>query len=241
MTLQRDDSFKGNQVPVLLQIPQVVSAEQVAQFRVKLDAALWVDGNATSGHQSARGKYNEQLAEDSAEACELGDAIAAALSRNSLFFSAALPKRLFPPLFNRYRGGMEFRNHVDGAIRVHAASGQRIRTDLSATLFLAAPDEYDGGELLIEDTYGVKTVKLAAGDMVLYPATSLHRVAPVTRGARVASFFWIQSMVRDDAHRALLFDLDMAIVRFTQDAPNHPAIVSLTGVYHNLLRMWAEP
>ena len=154
---------------------------------------------------------------------------------------AALPKRIFPPLFNRYRGGQQFGNHVDGAVRTHGPSGLRIRTDISATLFLAAPEEYDGGELLVEDTYGVHKVKLPAGDLVLYPATSLHQVTPVTRGARVASFFWIQSMVRDDAQRALLFDIDMAIVRLNRDTASHPALVSLTGCYHNLLRMWAEP
>jgi PKHD-type hydroxylase len=226
---------------MLLQVPQVLTAEQVAQFRARMDGAAWVDGNVTSGHQSALAKNNEQIAEDSEEARELGDAIVAALGRNQLFFSAALPKRVFPPLFNRYRGGMEFGNHVDGAVRVHGPSGLRIRTDLSATLFLAAPEEYDGGELQVQDTYGVHKVKLPAGDLVLYPSSSLHRVTPVTRGVRVASFFWIQSMVRDDAQRALLFDLDMAIVRLTQDAKGHPGLVALTGCYHNLLRMWAEP
>ncbi|HYJ19713.1 MAG TPA: Fe2+-dependent dioxygenase [Burkholderiales bacterium] len=226
---------------MLLQIPKVLTADQVAQFRVRMDSATWIDGNATSGHQSAQAKKNEQLAEDSIEARELGDAIVAALGRSQLFFSAALPKRVFPPLFNRYQGGMEFGNHVDGAVRVHAPSGLRIRTDISATLFLAPPEAYDGGELLVEDAYGVQKVKLPAGDMILYPSTSLHRVTPVTRGARVASFFWIQSMVRDDAQRALLFDMDMAIVRLSREAPGSPALVSLTGCYHNLLRMWAEP
>ncbi|HKQ25578.1 MAG TPA: Fe2+-dependent dioxygenase [Burkholderiales bacterium] len=226
---------------MLLQVPQVLTAEQVAQFRARMDSAAWVDGNVTSGHQSALAKNNEQIAEDSKEARELGDAIVAALGRNQLFFSAALPKRVFPPLFNRYRGGMEFGNHVDGAVRVHGPSGLRIRTDLSATLFLTAPEDYDGGELQVEDTYGVHKVKLPAGDLVLYPSSSLHRVTPVTRGTRVASFFWIQSMIRDDARRALLFDLDMAIVRLTPDAKGHPGLVALTGCYHNLLRMWAEP
>jgi PKHD-type hydroxylase len=226
---------------MLLQIPKVLTAEQVAQFRARMDGATWIDGNVTSGHQSAQAKKNEQLAEESREARELGDAVVAALGRNQLFFSSALPKRIFPPLFNRYRGGMEFGNHVDGAVRVHAPSGLRIRTDISATLFLASPDEYDGGELLVEDAYGVQKVKLPAGDMILYPSTSLHRVTPVTRGARMASFFWIQSMVRDDAQRALLFDMDMAIVRLAREAPGSPALVSLTGCYHNLLRMWAEP
>ena len=226
---------------MLLQIPQVLTLDQVAQFRARMESAAWVDGNVTSGHQSAQAKYNEQLPEDSPVARELGDAIVAALGRNQLFFSAALPKRVFPPLFNRYQGGMEFGNHVDGAIRVHGPSGVRIRTDISATLFLAAPEEYEGGELLVEDTYGVQRVKLPAGDMVLYPATSLHRVQPVTRGARIASFFWIQSMVRDDAQRSLLFDLDMSIMRLTQANKGHASLVSLTGCYHNLLRMWSEP
>jgi PKHD-type hydroxylase len=226
---------------MLLSIPEVLSAEQVKQFRARMDAAPWVDGNVTSGHQSAQAKYNEQLPEEGDAARELGEVVLSALSRSALFFSAALPKQVFPPLFNRYREGMTFDNHVDGAIRTHPVQRVRIRTDLSATLFLAAPEEYDGGELLVEDTYGTHSVKLPAGHLVLYPSTSLHRVNPVTRGARVASFFWIQSMVRDDAQRTLLFDLDMAIVRLTRDAPGNPALVALTGTYHNLLRMWAEP
>jgi PKHD-type hydroxylase len=226
---------------MLLSIPEVLSAEQVKQFRARLDAASWVDGNVTSGHQSARAKVNEQLAEESAEARELGEVILSALSRNALFFSAALPKQVFPPLFNRYREGMTFGSHVDSAIRTHAPSRLRMRTDLSATLFLAEPDEYDGGELLVEDHYGTHSAKLPAGHLVLYPATSLHRVNPITRGARVASFFWIQSMVRDDAQRTLLFDMDMAIVQLGRERPDHPGLVSLTGVYHNLLRMWSDP
>jgi len=226
---------------MLLRIPGVLTPEQVALFRARMEAASWIDGNATSGHQSAQAKYNEQLPEDSAEAHELGDLVHAALARSPLFMSAALPKQVFPPLFNRYRQGMSFGNHVDSAIRVHAGRQVRMRTDLSATLFLAAPEDYDGGELLIEDTYGPQQVKLPAGDLILYPATSLHRVAPITRGARVASFFWIQSMVQDDTRRALLFDLDMTIIRLTRDHPKDPSLVSLTGTYHNLLRMWAEP
>jgi PKHD-type hydroxylase len=225
---------------MLLRIPGVLAPDQVANFRARLDSASWVDGNVTSGHQSARAKCNEQLPEDSAAARELGDAMLQALARSPLFFSAALPKQVFPPLFNRYREGMTFGSHVDSAIRTHPAQPVRIRTDLSATLFLAAPEEYDGGELLIEDTYGAQQVKLPAGDMILYPATSLHRVAPVTRGARVASFFWMQSMVRDDAQRTLLFDMDMALIKLGKERPGDPALVSLTGVYHNLLRMWAE-
>jgi PKHD-type hydroxylase len=225
---------------MLLQIPQVITADQAAQFRARISVARWVDGSVTAGHQSAQVKHNEQLPEESAEAREIGGQIVAALQRSPLFFSAALPRQVYPPLFNRYRGGMDFGSHVDGAIRVHPPTGARIRADLSATLFLTAPEDYEGGELLVEDTYGTHSVKLAAGDMVLYPAASLHRVTPVTRGARMSSFFWIQSMVRDDGQRALLFDMDMAIVRLSKDHPGHPALVSLTGCYHNLLRMWAE-
>jgi len=226
---------------VLLQVPQVLNAEELARLRARLGAASWVDGNATSGYQSAQAKKNEQLAEDSAEARELGETVLAALARSQLFFSAALPKQVFPPLFNRYGPGMTFGNHVDAAIRTHAANRVRMRTDLSATLFVSPPEDYDGGELLVEDNYGTHSVKLAAGSLVLYPASSVHRVTPVTRGARVASFFWIQSMVRDDPQRTLLFDLDMAIIRLTKDHPRDPGLVSLVGVYHNLLRMWAEP
>jgi PKHD-type hydroxylase len=225
---------------MLLRIENVLTPEEVASIRRRVDAAAWVDGNVTSGYQSAQAKRNEQLPETSAEARECGGEILAALGRNPLFFSAALPRQVFPPLFNRYRGEMSFGNHVDGAMRVHAATGRRIRTDISATLFLTPPEDYDGGELLVEDTYGVHSVKLGAGDLVVYPATSLHRVTPVTRGARVSSFFWIESMVRDDAQRALLFDMDMAIIRLTQEAPGHPSLVSLTGCYHNLLRMWGD-
>ena len=225
---------------MLLKIPNVLDAAQVARFRARLDAATWVDGNVTSGHQSARAKVNEQLPEDGVDARELGEEILAALARSPLFFSAALPRQVFPPLFNRYTGGMNFGNHVDGAMRVHGPTGRRMRTDLSATLFLAAPDAYDGGELLVEDTFGVDSVKLPAGDLVIYPATSLHRVTPVTRGARVASFFWIESMVRDDAQRTLLFDVDMAIVRLAQGGAEEKSLVTLTGAYHNLLRMWGD-
>jgi PKHD-type hydroxylase len=226
---------------MLLRVPSVLNSDELAHFRAVMQDARWVDGNATSGHQSSQAKYNEQLAEDSPQARELGERILQALARSPLFFSAALPKQVFPPLFNRYGPGMTFGNHVDAAIRTHSVQPVRIRTDLSATLFLVEPDMYDGGELLVEDTYGVQSVKLPAGDMVLYPATSLHRVAPITRGLRVASFFWIQSMIRDDGQRTLLFDLDMAIIKMTQAAAQEPALVSLTGVYHNLLRMWAEP
>jgi PKHD-type hydroxylase len=225
---------------MLLSIPDLLSEEQIASARELLGKAEWVDGRVTAGPQSARAKHNMQLPEGSAVAETLGDMILTALQRNSLFVSAALPLRVFPPLFNRYQGGQAFGNHVDNAIRQVSGSGHRIRTDLSATLFLADPDEYDGGELSVEDTYGVHKVKLPAGDMVLYPSSSLHSVTPVTRGARVASFFWIQSMIRDDGQRTLLFDLDVAIQQLSRDVPAHPSIVQLTGVYHNLLRQWAE-
>jgi PKHD-type hydroxylase len=224
---------------VILQIPDVLTGEQVAQARRLLDQAAWVDGRVTAGHQSARAKDNLQLAESDPVARQLGEQIIAALQRNPLFIAAALPLRVFPPLFNRYEGGQSFGNHVDNAIR-QASNGMRIRTDVSATLFLAEPDEYDGGELMIEDTYGVHSVKLPAGHMVIYPSTSLHHVRPVVRGARVASFFWLQSMVRDDGQRTLLFDLDSAIQRLSADVPDHPATVQLTSVYHNLLRRWAD-
>jgi len=225
---------------MLLQIPQVLSADQVADSRRQLDAAEWIDGRVTAGHQSARAKDNVQLPEDSPVARQLGQTILAALERTPLFLSAALPLKIFPPLFNRYAGGQSFGVHVDNAIRPVRNTPHRVRTDISATLFLSRPDEYDGGELIVEDTYGTHSVKLPAGDLVLYPASSLHRVQPVTRGARVASFFWIQSMIRDDGQRTILFDLDLAIQRLGADVPNHPALVQLTGTYHNLLRRWAD-
>ena len=212
----------------------------MADARRALDAAEWADGRATAGHQSARAKHNEQLPEGHPLARELGDTILRALQTNPLFVAAALPLRVFPPLFNRYAGGHSFGNHVDNAIRQVPGAPLRIRTDLSATLFFSDPDEYDGGELLVEDTYGVHRVKLPSGHMVLYPSSSLHNVQPVTRGARLASFFWIQSMVRDDGERTLLFDLDNAIQTVAREAPDHPATLQLTSVYHNLLRRWAE-
>ena len=225
---------------MLLQVPDVLTSEQVAHARRLLDSAEWVDGRVTAGRQSARVKDNQQLPEGHPVAQELGDVIITALQGSGLFVSAALPLRVFPPLFNRYQGGHAFGNHVDNAIRQITGTPLRIRTDLSATLFLCQPDEYEGGELVVEDTYGVHVVKLPAGHMILYPSTSLHHVRPVTKGARVASFFWIQSMVRDDAMRALLFDLDTSIQRLSADVPNHPSVVQLTAVYHNLLRRWAE-
>ena len=227
---------------MLLVIPNVFPKAQVRALRERLDAAEWVDGKVTAGFQSAQAKNNSQIPEEHPVAKEVGELILSALGARKLFRSAALPLKVFPPLFNRYAGGQTFGTHVDNAIRIHQASAGRIRTDLSCTLFFSEPDEYDGGELVIEDTYGSKRVKLPAGDMILYPSTSLHHVTPVTRGARVSSFFWLQSMIRQDAQRSLLFDLDSAIQRIsTNDAPEvRESSVQLTGVYHNLLRQWAE-
>jgi PKHD-type hydroxylase len=225
---------------MLLHIPDILTAEQIAHSRQKLEQADWVDGRVTAGHQSARAKDNLQLPEDHPTARELGDLILTALQNNFLFMAAALPLKVFPPLFNRYQEGQSFGAHVDNAVRQITGTPHRVRTDLSATLFLASPEEYDGGELSVEDTYGLHNVKLPAGHLILYPATSLHHVRPVTRGARLASFFWIQSMVRDDGQRTLLFDLDMAIQRIGGEVPDHPSVIQLTSVYHNLLRRWAD-
>lgn len=225
---------------MLLQIPDVLTAEQIASCRELLESAEWVDGRITAGHQSARTKDNLQLPEDHEYAKQLGDGIIVALERNSLFMAAALPLKVFPPLFNRYQNGQSFGNHVDNAIRQVTGTPHRVRTDLSATLFFSNPDEYDGGELVVEDTYGVHSVKLPAGHLILYPASSVHHVRAVTRGVRLASFFWIQSMVRDDGERTLLFDLDVAIQRLAADVPEHTSVVELTSLYHNLLRRWAD-
>ena len=223
---------------MLVQIPDVLAKEELAAVQSRLASAHWGDGRVTAGHQSARVKNNLQLAEDSDEARELGEIVLRALQRNGLFMTAALPRTVFPPLFNRYESGMSFGAHVDNAIRPLPRSPRSMRTDLSATLFMN--DDYDGGELLIDDNFGPRSIKLPAGHMVLYPATSLHRVAPVTRGARLAAFFWIQSIVKDDGERRLLFDLDRAIVELGQGAPDHPAVAKLTAVYHNLVRKWGE-
>jgi PKHD-type hydroxylase len=230
---------------MLITIEKVLTAEQVVFARQKLSAAEWVDGRVTAGYQAQEVKRNAQIPESSPVAKEIGDLVLAGLARSPRFMSAALPLRVFPPMFNSYAGGQTFGTHVDTAIRQLSTTGQRIRTDLSATLFLTSPEEYDGGELIVEDSYGEKSVKLAAGDMVLYPATSLHRVEPVTRGNRVSSFFWIQSMVRQDAQRTLLFELDASIQRLAgseqaQTAEIKQSSVQLTGVYHNLLRQWSE-
>ena len=225
---------------MLLTIPNILNPEQVVACRQQLLQADWVDGKVTAGYQSAKAKNNLQLPESSPVAQKVGDMILTALANNALFMSAALPLKVFPPLFNCYQGGQSFGVHVDNAIRDHRESGTRIRTDLSATLFFSNPDEYDGGELIIEDTYGAHSIKLPAGHMVLYPSTSLHKVNAVTRGARIASFFWMQSLIRDDGQRTLLFDLDTAIQKLNNDMPDNPAMVQLTGVYHNLERRWAN-
>ena len=227
----------------MLAIPSVLTAEQVAQARALIEAAPWEDGAATAGRQSAIAKHNRQLPHDSEARKAVAKLVLAALSANGLFMSAALPKQIFPPLINRYDAaeGHGFGNHVDNAIRFLPDGSGRVRTDLSATLFLSGPDEYDGGELVVEDSFGAHQVKLEAGDLILYPATSLHRVEPVTRGTRFASFFWIESMVRDDGQRTLLLDMDAAVRTLAQTAgDDDPAIVQLTGCYHNLLRRWAD-
>jgi PKHD-type hydroxylase len=225
---------------MLLHIPKVLTEAQVAHSRTTLENAKWVDGRETSGHLAARVKHNLQVDEATPEAREMGHVVVTALERTPLFMAAALPLRVFPPLFNRYEPGMAFGAHVDNAIRELTSSPLRVRTDLSATLFLSRPEDYDGGELVVDDTYGAHSVKLPAGDMILYPASSLHRVNPVTRGVRLASIFWVQSMVGDDAERSLLFDLDMAISQVAETSPDSPAVVALTGCYHNLLRRWSE-
>jgi PKHD-type hydroxylase len=225
---------------MLVHITGLINQDDALRHLERLKAAAWGDGRATAGPQSARAKHNQQLAEDDPLSRDLGAKIVATLERNTLFMSAALPLKVFPPLFNKYEAGESFGTHVDNAIRQVAGTPHRVRTDLSATLFFSPADEYEGGELVIEDTYGLHSVKLGAGDLVLYPSSSLHHVRPVTQGARICSFFWIQSMVRDDPKRMLLFDLDVAVQRISSDMPEHASLVSLTGVYHNLIRQWAE-
>lgn len=225
---------------MLIRIPQLLTPPEVAHCRQVLEAAQWIDGRATAGEQSAKAKLNLQVPETSPQARELGELVMRALGRSPTFTSAALPLRVYPPMFNRYDTGMTFRAHVDNAIR-HVPGGGRLRTDVSSTLFLTPPEEYDGGELVIEDTYGTQAVKLNAGDLVLYPATSLHSVTPVTRGSRWGCFFWTQSMVKDDGQRRLLYELDNGIRQTRADLPDdHPGVLSLTAAYHNLLRQWVE-
>jgi len=226
---------------MLIQVPELLSAAQVGEVRRLIDAAEWVDGNVTSGAQAALAKRNRQLPEDSAAAKRAGDIVLKALGRNALFIAAALPAKVWPPLFNRYSGGEQFGLHVDNAVRTKRGGVERLRSDLSATLFLSEPDSYEGGELTIEDTYGAHGVKLAAGDLILYPASSLHHVTPVTKGERIASFFWVESMIRDDAQRRVLFDMDVAVQRLAAElGQGHASVVALTGTYHNLLRMWVD-
>jgi PKHD-type hydroxylase len=226
---------------MLICIPDILSKADVADFRGVMDACEWEDGRSTAGAQSAKVKNNEQLPPDSAAARQLGERIIRALTANPLFISAAIPLRIFPPLFNRYRPGKHFGIHVDNAVRGDHLTGLRLRTDLSVTLFLSEPDEYDGGELIIEDRYGSQTVKLPAGHLVLYPASSLYMVPPVACGASVASFFWLQSMIRDAHARSLIFDLDTAIQGLVERiGSDDPETVKLTGIYHNLIRYWAE-
>jgi PKHD-type hydroxylase len=226
---------------MLICVPDVLNKAEVADFRAAMDVADWEDGRSTAGAQSATVKKNEQLPPNSEIARQLGEAVIRALVANPLFVSAAIPKQIFPPLFNRYGVGQHFGIHVDNAVRGDVLTGARIRTDLSVTLFLSEPDEYDGGELIVEDYYGSHRVKLPAGHLVLYPATSLHAVTAVTRGVRVASFFWLQSMVRDGLARSLIFDLDTAIQGLVQRVGrDDPELVKLTGIYHNLIRCWAE-
>jgi PKHD-type hydroxylase len=224
---------------MIVRIPNLLTAEELAAIRKRLAEANWVDGRVTAGHQGVKVKANLQTAEDSPEAREMGAIVVRGLERSALFMSAALPRHVYPPMFNKYEPGMNFGTHIDNAIRYIGNSGQRIRTDISATLFLSAPEDYEGGELLVEDTYGAHSVKLAAGDMVLYPATSLHRVTPVTKGARIASFFWVQSLVAEDSERSLLFDLDRSIAELGQTLPiESPTMLRLTASYHNLVRKW---
>jgi PKHD-type hydroxylase len=225
---------------VLITIPHVISEGQAAQFRAELEQAQWADGRMSAGYLSQGVKSNQQLADTDPTARRLADAILIELEKNALFTSAALPLKVLPPLFNRYGANQSYGAHIDGAIRPVEGTPYRVRTDLSATLFLSAPDSYDGGELIVKDTFGERSVKLAAGDMVLYPGTSVHRVEAVTRGARLAAFFWVQSMVRDVTQRSVLFELDQAIQQLAADVSGHGAIVELAGVYHNLLRMWAD-
>lgn len=225
---------------MIVRIPKLLSSEELQHCRQVLAQADWADGRATAGGVAAQVKDNHQLPDEHPATRALGDLVLQALGRHPLFMSAALPLKVLPPRFNRYSGGGQYGHHVDAAVFSVPGTPHRIRSDLSATLFLSEPDEYDGGELTVEDTYGTHGIKLAAGDMVLYPGTSLHRVTPVTRGTRLASFFWVQSLVREDSQRSLMLELDQAIQQLRQDAPGHASVDRLLGVYHNLLRQWAQ-
>lgn len=224
---------------MLLHIPNVLTGDELARIRQALDAADWTDGRETVGAQGAQVKRNEQLADASPLKAELGRAIMAALQRNPLFHAATLPAKILPPRFNRYAGGGEYGFHVDGAV-MRLGNGEQLRSDVSCTLFLNEPDEYDGGELIVSDTYGEHEVKLPAGDLIVYPSSSLHKVTPVTRGTRLASFFWVQSLVRDDARRRMLFEMDASIQTLRHGNADNGAVLALTGIYHNLLRHWSE-
>jgi PKHD-type hydroxylase len=225
---------------MLLQVTAVLTAPELQTVRERLGGASWADGRLTAGYQSAQVKTNLQVPQSDPGAQQSSDLIVRALERNATFVSATLPHHVYPPLFNRYTAGMGFGDHIDNAVRQIPGTPHRLRTDVSATLFLSAPEEYDGGELIIDDLYGTHSVKLAAGDMVVYPSSSLHRVQPVTRGARDAAFFWIQSMVRDDGARALLYELDLSIRELTAHGADAPSVLRLTGCYHNLIRRWAD-
>ncbi len=226
---------------MMIEIAGLFDVAGVARLRTIIDAGVWIDGNATSGPQAALAKRNEQLSAGCPAAREAGDLVLEALGRTPLFVAASLPAKVFPPLFNRYAAGQAFGTHIDNAVRMMRGTDLRLRSDISATLFLADPDEYDGGELIVEDSYGTQSVKLPAGHMIVYPASNLHRVAPVTRGTRVASFFWIQSMVRDGEARRHLFELDQAVQTLAAEKGNDDrTVIQLTGLYHNLLRRWAE-
>ncbi|WP_288638392.1 Fe2+-dependent dioxygenase [Comamonas kerstersii] len=225
---------------MMLRIPALLTPEEVRECRQAMEAANWQDGRTTAGHLAARVKSNLQLPVDSPLAQKMGTLILDKLSRNPLYLSAALPLRVLPPRFNRYEGGGTYGNHIDNALFVIPGTAIKVRTDVSTTVFFSDPDEYEGGELVVEDTFGHQSVKLAAGDAILYPGTSLHRVNPVTQGTRYASFFWTQSLVQSDEQRRLLFDLDQSIQQLTADCPDHPRLSALSGTYHNLLRMWSQ-
>jgi PKHD-type hydroxylase len=226
---------------MMIQIPAVLSAEQLVLLRRAIDGADWIDGNVTSGAQAALAKQNRQLPEDSAAARRAGDIVLEALGKSLLFMAAALSAKIWPPMFNRYSVGEQFGLHVDNAVRLGRGGVNRLRSDLSATLFLSDPGSYEGGELVVEDTYGAHAVKLAAGDLILYPASSLHQVTPLISGERLAAFFWVQSMVREESERRLLFEMDLAVQSLAGElGQGHASVVALTGTYHNLLRKWAE-
>ncbi|GAA0497283.1 Fe2+-dependent dioxygenase [Pigmentiphaga sp. GD03639] len=225
---------------MMLTLPDVLTAEQVARCRQALAGASWTDGRTTAGHMAVHAKHNRQLAADDPLGAQLGNLILDALGANPLFISATLPLKVLPPAFNRYEGGGNYGNHIDNAIRSLPGTAHRVRTDISATLFLTPPEDYDGGELVVEDTYGAHRVKLPAGHLVIYPGTSLHRVTPVTRGARVSAFFWVQSLVRDEIRRETLYRMDTAIQQLSREVPGSDALVQLTGIYHNLLRQWSQ-